>query len=188
MSSSLVVTVTGSPSEGSRTVHLAQQVGRSLVGRGFEVQDIDVRALPADDLIAARGDAPALRGPLALIERARGVVVATPIYKASYSGVLKAFLDLLPQFGLAGKVVLPLVTGGTPAHVLAIDYALRPVLLSLGAQHVVAGLFVHDKLIERQPGNAGIRLDPDLQGRLDTVVADFSASLWRSIAPPELRG
>src|SRR5256885_12419558 len=43
----------------------------------------------------------------------RSVVVATPIYKASYSGVLKSFLDLLPQFGLAGKVVLPLATGGT---------------------------------------------------------------------------
>ncbi len=178
--SSLVVTVTGSPSLGSRTVQLAQQVGRTLAGQGFEVQEINVRDLPAEDLIAARGDALALRGPLALIERARGVVVATPIYKASYTGVLKSFLDLLPQFGLAGKVVLPLATGGTPAHVLAIDYALRPVLLSLGAQHVVAGLFVHDKLIERQTGASGIRLDADIQSRLDAVVADFAASLRRT--------
>ena len=61
------------------------------------------------------------------------MVVSTPVYKAAYSGVLKVFLDLLPQFGLAGKVVLPLVTGGTASHVLAIDYALRPVLLALGA-------------------------------------------------------
>ena len=45
--------------------------------------------------------------------------MATPIYKASYSGVLKAFLDLLPQFAFGGKVVLPLLTGGTAAHVLA---------------------------------------------------------------------
>jgi len=146
------------------------------------VQDINVRDLPADDLIAARSDSPALRGPLALIERARGVVVATPIYKASFTGVLKSFLDLLPQFGLAGKVVLPLATGGTPAHVLAIDYALRPVLAALGAQHVVAGLFVHDKLIERQVATGGIRLEPEIQGRLDGVVAEFAASLRRSTA------
>ncbi|WP_437719533.1 NAD(P)H-dependent oxidoreductase [Sorangium sp. So ce448] len=50
---------------------------------------------------------------------AAGVVIATPIYKASYTGALKAFLDLLPQFGLAGKAALPLATGGTLAHVLA---------------------------------------------------------------------
>jgi FMN reductase len=177
---SLVVTLTGSPNAGSRTAQLAQHVGVALAADGFEVQAINVRDLPADDLIAARSDSAALRAPLALIERARGVVVATPIYKASYTGVLKSFLDLLPQFGLAGKVVLPLATGGTPAHVLAIDYALRPVLSCLGAQHVVNGLFVHDKLIEHQPATGGIRLDLDIQGRLDGVVAEFAASLRRS--------
>jgi FMN reductase len=181
---SLVVTVTGSPCAGSRTAQLSQQVGVALAGYGFEVQAINVRDLPADDLIAARSDAPALRAPLALIERARGVVVATPIYKASYTGVLKSFLDLLPQFGLAGKVVLPLATGGTPAHVLAIDYALRPVLSCLGAQHVVAGLFVHDKLIEGSAAIGGMRLDPGIQGRLDSVVADFAASVRRHAAAP----
>jgi FMN reductase len=177
----LVVTVTGSPSEGSRTAELVRQVGADLIEEGFEVQHINVRDLPAEDLIAARGDSPALRGPLALIERARGVVVATPIYKAAYSGVLKSFLDLLPQFGLAGKVVLPLATGGTPAHVLAIDYALRPVLVCLGASHVVSGLFVHDKLIERSGGVPAFRLDPAIQQRLDTVVADFATSVRRTL-------
>jgi FMN reductase len=175
---SLIVTITGSPSSGSRTAQLNDLVGAALAREGFEVEAINVRDLPAEDLIAGRGDSPALRGPLALIERARGVVAATPIYKASFTGVLKSFLDLLPQFGLAGKVVLPLATGGTPAHVLAIDYALRPVLLCLGAQHVVAGLFVLDKLIERQ-ATGGITLDPDIKNRLDGVIADFVASLRR---------
>ena len=179
----LVVTLTGSPSASSRTVKLARQVGADLAAQGFEVQDINVRDLPADDLISARSDAPALRGPLALIERARGVVVATPIYKASFTGFLKLFLDLLPQFGLAGKVVLPLATGGTPAHVLAIDYALRPVLLSLGAQHVVTGLFVHDKLIELpHPGtDARVRLEGEIQKRLDVVIEDFATSVRRTL-------
>jgi len=179
---SLVVTITGSPAAGSRTAHLTDQVGAALAAQGFEVAGINVRDLPADDLISGRGDSEALRGPLALIERARGVVVSTPIYKAAYSGVLKAFLDLLPQFGLAGKVVLPLVTGGTASHVLAIDYALRPVLLALGAQHVVAGLFVLDKLIERHP-QGGIILDPEIKGRLDGVIADFAGSVQRRVAP-----
>src|SRR5918912_82296 len=54
-------------------------------------------------------------------------VVSSLPRKAAYTGLLKAFLDLLPQYALGGKTVLPLVTGGTPAHVLTVDYALRPV-------------------------------------------------------------
>jgi len=180
---SLIVTITGSPSATSRTAQLSDLVGAALAEQGFEHQHINVRHLPADDLIGGRGDSAALRGPLALIERARGVVVSTPIYKAAYTGVLKSFLDLLPQFGLAGKVVLPLATGGTSAHVLAIDYALRPVLLSLGAQHVVAGLFVLDKLIERR-ADGSLALDPEMRRRLDEVVADFATSVRRREVAP----
>jgi hypothetical protein len=71
------------------------------------------------------------------------------VYKASYSGLVKVFLDLLPQAGPAGKTVLPLVTGGSLAHMLAMDYALRPVLSALGARHVVPGAFLLDSAIER---------------------------------------
>jgi FMN reductase len=175
---SLIVTISGSPSASSRTSQLNHRVGAFLADNGFEVVAINVRDLPAEDLIQARVDSPALREPLALVERARGLVIATPVYKASYTGVLKAFLDLLPQFGLAGKVVLPLATGGTLAHVLALDYALRPVLGTLGAQHVVAGLFVLDKLIARDPAGA-VTIDPDIEARLRTVVADFGSSVRR---------
>jgi FMN reductase len=68
------------------------------------------------------------------------VVVATPVYKAAYSGLLKVFLDVLPQTALKGKLVLPLATGGSPHHMLALDYALRPVLQSLGAPHTAGHL------------------------------------------------
>jgi FMN reductase len=109
--------------------------------------------------------------------------VATPIYKASYSGALKAFLDLLPQFALAGKVVLPLATGGTLAHVLALDYALRPVLVSLGAQHIVNGLFILDKTLIVSDG--AVALDPDVAQRLAAIVEDFVASVERrAVAAP----
>jgi FMN reductase len=175
---SLVVTISGSPSADSRTQALAAQVGATLATRGLEVAAINVRDLPAEDLIYARSDSPALREALGLIERARGIVIFTPVYKASYTGVLKAFLDLLPQFGLSGKVVLPLATGGTLAHVLAIDYALRPVLFALGSQHVVNGLFILDTLIERRPSGA-LQVSPEIHARLEGVVTDFVTSLRR---------
>ena len=172
----LVVTITGSPAAGSRTQALATEVGASIAARGFEVAEINVRDLPAEDLLSARVDSEPIRRAVGLIEQASGVVVLSPIYKASYTGVLKTFLDLLPQFGLAGKVVLPLVTGGTTSHVLAIDYALRPVLHTLGAQHVVAGLFILDKLLERRP-TGGLQISPEISDRLDAVVRDFVQSL-----------
>jgi FMN reductase len=178
---SLIVSIVGSPSANSRTLALTDAVAATLTGQGFEVQTINVRDLPAEDLLRGRADSPALREAFDLVERARGVIVATPIYKAAYTGVLKSFLDLMPQFGLRGKIVLPLATGGTIAHVLALDYALRPVLSSLGAMHVVAGLFILDKLLQRRPSGGGLDIDPEISGRLDAVVADFVASLRSNI-------
>jgi len=175
---SLVITLSGSPSAGSRSQELAVQVGAVIAAGGFEVAAINVRDLPAEDLLHARADSPGLQRALGLVERARGIVIATPVYKAAYTGVLKTFLDVLPQFGLAGKVVLPLVTGGTLAHVLTIDYALRPVLASLGAQHVVGGLFILDKFLERRP-TGGLEVNSEIAERLSHTVVDFIASLRR---------
>src|SRR5882757_6978380 len=100
---SFVVTISASPLQASRTQLLAAQVGAAVAARGIAVETINVRDLPAEDLLWGRTDAPVIRRALDLIARASGVVVATPVYKAAYTGVLKTFLDLLPQFGLQGK-------------------------------------------------------------------------------------
>lgn len=73
------------------------------------------------------------------------VVIASPVYKASYTGILKAFLDLLPQTGLKGKVTLPLFIGGTIAHLLSLDYTLKPLLSVLGSRNIVGGVFTIDQ-------------------------------------------
>ena len=78
-----------------------------------------------------------IQAALEQVAQATAVVVATPVYKAAYRGLLKEFLDLLPQFGLTEKVVLPLATGGSRSHMLALDYTLRQVLSSLAAKHVL---------------------------------------------------
>ena len=173
---SLVVTISASPALVSRTQLLASYVGSAVATRGIEVEALNVRELPAEDLLWGRAESSGVRRALDLIARASGVVIATPVYKAAYTGVLKTFLDLLPQFGLADKAVLPLATGGTLAHVLAIDYGLRPVLAALGARHVVNGLFILDKQLERE-GDTGLRIDTEAKARLDDVIAGFVASL-----------
>jgi FMN reductase len=97
------------------------------------------------------------------------IVVATPIYKAAYSGVLKVFLDLLSQGAFKGKTLLPLATGGSPHHMLALDYALRPVLQSLAARDVLPGIYATDSQIALTPEGA-YQVHADLATRLDEAV------------------
>ena len=166
-----IAIITGSPTRPSRTRGLAQIVKQRLARENFQIREIHVRDLPAEALLHAKFDDPQIKEATAIIEEAQGVVVASPVYKAAYTGVLKSFLDLLPQFGLKDKVVFPLLTGGTIAHVLALDYGIRPVLQSLNPKLVVAGLFVLDKSIELGPD--GPTLDPAIVPRLEEVTEVF---------------
>lgn len=180
-----VLALSGSPSADSRTALLAGHLVRRLSLAGFQAGHVRVRELPAADLLAGRTDSPALRQALEAVAAANGLVVATPVYKAAYSGLLKAFLDLLPQAGLAGKTVLPVMTGGSLAHALAIDYALRPVLSALGARHIVRGPFVLDTTIGPGPDGT-LRLQSDTGPRLEAAVEEFVAALPPKERPPAL--
>lgn len=174
-----ILSVSGSPSPASRTARLLRHLDATLAAEGHEVIPLDVRALPAEALVRADSEHPAIVETTSLFEQADGIVIGTPVYKAAYSGLLKSLLDLLPQFVLTGKTVLPLATGGTTAHVLAIDYALRPVLSSMGASHVVQGWFVLDKDIAVWEDDA-VSVDVGTQAALDVVLDQFSAALKRS--------
>ncbi|WNC13818.1 NADPH-dependent FMN reductase [Brevibacillus brevis] len=145
-----IVILSGSPYKGSRLDGVLGYADQLLREAGQQAEWIHVRDLPAEDLLHVRFDSPAIAAANELIAKADAVVVAIPIYKAAYSGVLKSYLDLLPQKGLENKLVLPVAIGGTIAHLLAIDYALKPVLSALGARHVLAGAFVLDSLVVRK--------------------------------------
>ncbi|MFD5340806.1 NADPH-dependent FMN reductase [Streptomyces hawaiiensis] len=174
-----VLSVSGSPSASSRTSRLMRRLDKRLAAQGHDVIPLDVRTIPAEALLGADFRHPAIVEATELFARADGVVVGTPVYKASYSGVLKALLDLLPQYALAGKTVLPLATGGSVAHVLAIDYALRPVLNSMGAAHIVQGWFTLDKDIVVQD-DGSLTVAPAANEALGQVVDQFSAALGRT--------
>ncbi len=72
------------------------------------------------------------------------VVFGSPTYKASYTGLLKLFLDLFPANGLAGVVAVPLMLGAGPGHTLAPEIFLKPVLVELGATCPTKGLYLLD--------------------------------------------
>jgi FMN reductase len=179
-----VLAIAGSPSHPSRTYALLEYAAQLLQQEGFQVDLISVRDLPAEDLVFGRYDSPALAQPKALLEQADAVLIATPIYKAAYTGLLKSFLDLLPQKALLGKVILPIATGGTIAHLLAIDYALKPVLSELGARHLLGGVYAVDKQIQRLDDGT-VQLDPEIEDRLKHFLHDLVAAVNHSQPEPQ---
>jgi len=85
---------------------------------------------------------PELTGLNAAVAAADVAIFASPTYKASYTGLLKAFLDRYGNNGLAGVTAIGVMTGGWPGHLLAVEVHLRPVLVELGASVPSRGLYV----------------------------------------------
>ena len=176
---STIVTIAGSPSLACGSDALLSHVSRRVIRAGHTVAPIVLRELPAEALLAGSTSDPLIAAAVAAVVAADAVVVVSPVHQAAYSGLLTAFLDLLPRFALRGKSVLPLATGGSAAHVRAVDHALRPVLSSLGADHVGQGWFVLGSHIRVFP-DGGVLIDPASAVPVAEVTDSFLAGLRRS--------
>jgi len=139
-----VVGLSGSPKPVSRSRALLELTLAALERQGAGPSRlIDLAALPADALLGRREDRDVTEAIQTVLDSGI-VVVSTPIYRATYSGLLKVFFDLLPQDALARKVAIAIATGGGPGHLLAVDHGLRPLLASVGALVVSAGVYGTD--------------------------------------------
>lgn len=164
-----VLLIAASPTQPSRSAALLDAVGQRLQARGAHTELLSLRELEPRALLLADTRHPNIAQAVAQVASAQVVVVATPVYKAAYSGLLKVFLDLLAQTALQGKTVLPLATGGSPHHMLALDYALRPVLQSLGAKHILPGIYASDAQITAT-AQGSYTIGTDIAARLDDAV------------------
>ncbi len=176
-----VVTIAGSPSYPSRSSAVLDHIRDLLAQQHITSEAINVRSLPFDALFLARIDNPVIQDAINAIAEASAVIIATPVYKAAYTGILKTFLDLLPQNALANKTIYPIATAGAPGHQLAIDYALRPVLSALGAHHILSGLYILDSQIQYANG---LQLEDSIEKRLLDGIQALTANL--SPIQPEL--
>jgi FMN reductase len=170
-----VLLIAGSPSDRSRSAALLDSVSQRLLMRGATVERLHIRDLSPQSLLLGDVAHRTISAAIDQVSRARAIVVATPVYKAAYSGVLKVFLDLLSQTALKNKTVLPLATGGSPHHMLALDYALRPVLQSLSARHILPGVYATDSQVTLMPEGAyhiGIEVSDRLDEAVATLVTD----------------
>jgi FMN reductase len=134
------VVVVGNPKPQSRTRAAAETVATALTGRApdltIDLADFGAALLDWSD--------PAVSAAVESVVAARLVVVASPTYKASYTGLLKLFLDRFPAGSLTGVVAIPLMLGGDWRHSLAPEVFLKPVLAEIGASTPTRGLFLLD--------------------------------------------
>jgi FMN reductase len=160
-----VLAISGSPSPTSKSrrllLHALERVRRDAVPGRL----VDLCELPSDALLG-RSRSASVDEALASVVDAHIVIVGTPVYRASFSGLLKVFFDLLPQDALAGKVAIPIATGGSLAHQLVLDHALRPLVASIGGITVATGVYGTDaQFVDGVP-------DAQLVQRLDRAIAE----------------
>jgi len=170
---SYLVSISGSPSEASRSSVVSAYIKRKAEERGLSVREISVLDFDPDVLIRGKYDDPSITEAISVLRGASGVVIVSPVYKAAYTGALKTLLDLLPQDIFKNKPVFPLMVGGSAAHLLAIDYALKPLLAALSAQTILKGVYVLDKYIDKSDANEPIK-DEEVQEKVGVQFEQFA--------------
>lgn len=136
------VIIVGNPKPASRTLDAARLLAQGLTGRPADLE-FDLAAFgPA--LLDWNDEA--VKAAVADVAACNLAVVASPTFKATYSGLLKLFLDRFAgQTGMRGVVTVPLMLGAGERHALAVETHLKPVLAEIGATCPTAGLYLNDK-------------------------------------------
>jgi FMN reductase len=164
---SAVGVVVGNPKPRSRTLTVAEAVARAAAeASGLAAADpttIDLADLGPQLFDWSSAEVRAAKDALRNCTLA---VVASPTYKASYTGLLKSFLDWFASTDLDGVTVVPVMVGAGQQHALAVEVHLRPVLVELGATLPTRGLYVTEDQLDA----------------LDDLIAD-----WLREAGPRLR-
>ena len=135
------VVVVGNPKPGSRTRQAAELLMHDLTGAPatyvIDVVDLGAGLLGwGDEKVAAA---------VATVKDADVLIVASPTFKATYSGLLKLFLDQFGAGSLRGvTAAFPVMLGAAPTHALAPELLLKPVLVEIGCHCPTQGLYLLD--------------------------------------------
>ena len=140
-----LLTVVGNPKIGSRTLDVATEVSRQIAawleseGRAAAVGSIDIAEFSAGLL---DWESAPVNAALERVGAADLLIVASPVYKATFTGLLKIFLDRIPMEGLGGLTAIPVMVAAAPVHGLAVDAYLRPLLVEIGASCPTRAVFM----------------------------------------------
>ncbi len=167
-----ITVINGSPNPTSRISGIIEYTENRLRENGFEIERINVAELPPEDLIYTRFNSESIVNANKLVSESDALIIASPVYQGAYTGVLKTFLDLIPERGLEDKTVLPLFIGGSKASLLSMDYSLKPVLSSLGSRNIMGGVFTVGSQVTRN-NNGDVSIDRELLQFLELEIQKF---------------
>jgi FMN reductase len=169
-----LVAIAGSPTPDSRTRRLVTHVLESIAHEaGGSTSLVDVADLVYSLAVRTRNEAsPQLAHALQLVEEADLLVVGSPVYNGSYTGLFKHFMDLIDYKALAGVPVALLAMGGSDRHALVIDHQLRPLFSFFNAHTLPTGVFVSDGAFAD-----GQIQDPSIRERLSILVHEGGKAL-----------
>lgn len=112
-----------------------------------------------------------LSAAIGAVTAADALIVVTPVFAASYSGLFKSFFDVIDPDALTGKPVLIAATGGTARHSLVLEHALRPLFAHLRAVAVPTAVFAASE----DWGSGGDEYTDGLPGRIRRAAAELAA-------------
>lgn len=174
---SQIILLSGSPSLNSRTDIILKYVESLIQQKGISTVSYSVTDFSPEDLVRGRYNSEDIVKFVEKIKQSDGLIIGSPVYKASYTGVLKSLMDLIPEGGLKNKPVLPIMIGGSTRHLLAIDYSLNPLIAILKGQPL-QGLYFVDGEVDRTNETSPIK-DEELLDRVQTQTNEFVAAIER---------
>ncbi|TFW72275.1 NADPH-dependent FMN reductase [Methylotenera oryzisoli] len=142
-----VVAISGSLSAPSRTKALVENILNNVtqkVHAKHTLIDIAQFAPELGSTVTYNDFPKVLFDAYAAIAEADLIIIGTPVYKASYTGLLKHFFDLLDPKLLVGKVAVLAATGGTDQHALVLEYQLRPLVSFFGVTTAPTAIYARD--------------------------------------------
>jgi len=171
-----VVFIAGSPSPTSRSSQVARAVTSHAERAGLTVRAYSLHDFDASDVLFGRADAPAIKAFVDVAKGAGAIVVASPVYKATYAGGLKAIVDLIPHDALVERAALGIATTRLPAHAPEVEHAYRA-LFGFFSARTLAPLVVLDEELHLESAEttfapaAKERIDAAARALVEAVVA-----------------
>jgi FMN reductase len=164
--------VVGNPRPASRTRTVAEAVARRAAQAAEIGGEIDL-VVELAELGPSLFDwsSATVKDAVAAVAACDLLVVASPTYKATYTGLLKAFLDWFGTTGLSGVTTVPVMVGAGSGHALAVEVHLRPVLVEIGATLPTRGLYVLEQQLD------------DLEAVIDAWLEEAAAPLRATLRP-----
>ncbi|MEY0727030.1 NADPH-dependent FMN reductase [Providencia rettgeri] len=170
-----ILIISGSPNSKSLSSALLDYIQQWLGEYNVLIERVSVNEFDSSVLLKAEYQHSQIELFIKKVNRADGVIIASPVYQSSYSGVLKSLIDLLPQGSFANKRVLPIMSGGSECHQLALDYAFKPLLMALKAEEIMIGIYISNKHSKYSEQSQKYIFNDDIIGRVNNTLRFFIA-------------